>query len=68
MREAAIDQDHGEYAINVSRSVPMVPHPRAICSVLEMEGMTPFAKRYSLLSSALEMPRIDRLCCCAGSL
>lgn len=42
---------HARYAIHVHVQIvfkmylPIVPHPSAICSVLEIGGMTPFARR-----------------------
>ena len=38
-------------------------HPKAVCSVAEMVGITPLAIRYNRVSMAVESPKMP-LCCC----
>jgi prophage tail gpP-like protein len=41
----ARDLDRRLSNLSSTFDLPIVPHPRAICSVLEMGGMTPLASR-----------------------
>ena len=50
------------HIIYIYRYAPIVPHPRAIFSVLEIGGKTPLAQRYTRLSMAWTNPSNVRRC------
>lgn len=47
----------------ISLSKPMVPDPKAICSVLDMEGIIDLAHRYTRLSTKGTRPTMVLDCC-----